>query len=268
MRRKTKRRRRRPGPSSDNGRAEVRQTTAGNTFFGRAMRRVGPRASAVRRDSPPPRTFRLPSPARAETTAGNPQPDRHRGPAGAVPRVRGDRPAAGLAAAGGAARAHARGRVRDRPIGRPGRPVAAHGRRGGPLPAGVRDTGIRLARPAHPGRQPRRQPRPRRLAGRGRPVVARHRPHRLAPAVRPAVADGPHVPDVLCLLPRPPRPGRLRLEALRPRLRRYVFVVVLSFFVSYVGYFIVPAKGPRMALCRRIRSSSRSRRFPARSRTG
>jgi membrane-associated phospholipid phosphatase len=30
--------------------------------------------------------------------------------------------------------------------------------------------------------------------------------------------------------------------------RRYVFVVALSFFVSYVGYFLVPAKGPRVAL--------------------
>jgi len=30
--------------------------------------------------------------------------------------------------------------------------------------------------------------------------------------------------------------------------RRYVFIAVLSFFVSYVGYFVVPAKGPRVAL--------------------
>ena len=31
-------------------------------------------------------------------------------------------------------------------------------------------------------------------------------------------------------------------------LRRYIFIVVLSFFTSYVGYFLVPAKGPRVAL--------------------
>jgi membrane-associated phospholipid phosphatase len=31
-------------------------------------------------------------------------------------------------------------------------------------------------------------------------------------------------------------------------LRRYIFIVVLSFFVSYTGYFLVPAKGPRVAL--------------------
>ena len=31
-------------------------------------------------------------------------------------------------------------------------------------------------------------------------------------------------------------------------LRRFIFIVVLAFFVSYVGYFLVPAKGPRFAL--------------------
>jgi membrane-associated phospholipid phosphatase len=31
-------------------------------------------------------------------------------------------------------------------------------------------------------------------------------------------------------------------------LRRYIFIVVVSFFLSYVGYFLVPAKGPRVAL--------------------
>jgi membrane-associated phospholipid phosphatase len=31
-------------------------------------------------------------------------------------------------------------------------------------------------------------------------------------------------------------------------LRRYIFIVVLSFYVSYAGYVLVPAKGPRDAL--------------------
>jgi len=31
-------------------------------------------------------------------------------------------------------------------------------------------------------------------------------------------------------------------------LRRFIFIVVLSFYVSYVGYFIVPAKGPRVGV--------------------
>lgn len=31
-------------------------------------------------------------------------------------------------------------------------------------------------------------------------------------------------------------------------LRRYIFIAVLAFYVSYVGYFLVPAKGPRSAL--------------------
>jgi membrane-associated phospholipid phosphatase len=30
--------------------------------------------------------------------------------------------------------------------------------------------------------------------------------------------------------------------------RRYVFTVVLAFYVSYVGYFLVPARGPRFAM--------------------
>jgi membrane-associated phospholipid phosphatase len=31
------------------------------------------------------------------------------------------------------------------------------------------------------------------------------------------------------------------------RCRRFIFAVVLAFYVSYVGYFIVPARGPRLA---------------------
>ena len=32
-----------------------------------------------------------------------------------------------------------------------------------------------------------------------------------------------------------------------PRARRFIFAVVLAFYVSYVGYFLVPARGPRFA---------------------
>lgn len=36
-------------------------------------------------------------------------------------------------------------------------------------------------------------------------------------------------------------------------LRRYVFVVVLSFYVTYVGYFLVPAKGPRETIAHTVK---------------
>ena len=32
-----------------------------------------------------------------------------------------------------------------------------------------------------------------------------------------------------------------------PRARRFIFAVVLAFYVSYAGYFLVPARGPRFA---------------------
>jgi membrane-associated phospholipid phosphatase len=36
-------------------------------------------------------------------------------------------------------------------------------------------------------------------------------------------------------------------------LRRYIFIVVLAFYASYVGYFLVPARGPRAAITHTVK---------------